>query len=242
MNPMDGVISDSIRDDVSNLLRSLQIQSQQLTAEEIQEAEELEKKKETESLQKKLKQANIPRRFESATFQSIESRGVPKEIAEHYRLAKRYADNFGENRKKGAGLIFSGSVGRMKTTIAVAVLQSVIKQGYSGYFISMPELMDTMLTMSRGDNAEFNRFQAKIKTCSLLVLDDMGAEYSTDWVLNKVDAIITNRYTSLLPVVITTNLRRSDMQERYMQRIYDRLRSTSLLLVDGGKSLRTTAK
>lgn len=242
MNPMDGVISDSIRDDVSNLLRSLQIQSQQLTAEEIQEAEELEKKKETEYLQKKLKQANIPRRFESATFQSIEGRGVPEEIKEHYLLAKRYAYNFVENKKKGTGLIFSGSVGRMKTTIAVAVLQSVIKQGYSGYFISMPELMDTMLTMSRGDNAEFNRFQAKIKTCSLLVLDDMGAEYSTDWVLNKVDAIITNRYNSLLPVVITTNLRRSDMQERYMQRIYDRLRSTSLLLVDGGKSLRTTAK
>lgn len=244
MNPMDGATKRErdLSNDISEVLRSIRANSKRVADEDIKAMEEDEQKKKVDDFQKKLKQSNIPKRFINATFENIEKRGIPPEIVEHYKLAKTYAHDFKANKEKGEGLIFSGSVGRMKTTIAAAVLHDVLKHGFSGYFISMPELMDTMLSMSRGDNTEFRRFQARITTCSILVLDDMGAEYSTDWVLNKVDAIITHRYNDMLPVIITTNLRRCDMQERYMQRIYDRLRSTSLLLVDGGKSLRTTAK
>lgn len=231
-----------IEDNVNELLKSIRCRSQQLTEEERQEMERHEKQKEVQEYDRRIRQANIPKRFSNATFEKLERRGIPEEIAGHYALAKGYALDFENNKKNGAGLIFSGSVGRMKTTMAVAVLHEVLRQKYSGFFISMPELMDTMLMLSKADRGEFKRFQDKITTCSLLVLDDMGAEYSTDWVLNKVDAIITHRYNGLLPVIITTNLKRSEMQERYMQRIYDRLRSTSLLLVDGGKSLRSTVK
>ena len=154
--------------------------------------------------------------------------GVPNELVRQLEKAKCYADNFKENINNGVGVIFSGSVGRLKTTMAVAILQSVIQQGWQGYFISMPELLDKLVSFAKGDSKGRADFENKIRSVSLLVLDDMGAEYQNDWVLNKVDAIITHRYNEMLPIIITTNLRLKEIKQSYMLRVYDRLKQTSV--------------
>ena len=81
-----------------------------------------------------------------------------------------------------------------------------------------------------------------MKSVGLLVIDDMGAEYGTDWVVNKVDSIITHRYNELLPTIITTNLTKEEMKGRYMERVYDRLKQTSLMFSGTSDSLRTSPK
>ena len=107
----------------------------------------------------------------------------------------------------------------------------------------MPELLDTMISMSRNrDNSELRKFEERIKNVTILILDDFGAEYPRDWVLNKVDAIITNRYNNMKPVIITTNMLPNEIKERYVQRVYDRLRSTSKILGTYGDSLRKAAE
>lgn len=179
-------------------------------------------------LPKRLKEAEIPKRYFDATFENMAINGVPNELVRQLEKAKCYADNFKENMNNGVGVIFSGSVGRLKTTMAVAILQSVIKQGWQGYFISMPELLDKLVSFAKGDSKGRADFENKIRSVSLLVLDDMGAEYQNDWVLNKVDAIITHRYNEMLPIIITTNLRLKEIKQSYMLRVYDRLKQTSV--------------
>lgn len=195
-------------------------------------------KEEREAFERRLQRANTPKRYQMATFDNLNKWGIPPDIRAPYDQSVQYALHFPENKKAGVGMLFSGSVGRMKTTMAVAVLQEVIRQGFSGYFISMPELMDQMITMAKFNLEELRKFQERIQTTSLLVLDDFGAEYSSNWVLNKVDAIITRRYNAMLPVIITTNLTNGAIKERYVERVYDRLKQTSILITDGGESLR----
>lgn len=227
---------------VQETIEKMRVANAKLNEEELKAWEQVKQEEKTQKTAKRIKQANIPKRYLQATFANLDRWHVPSDIQKHYELVKEYALDFKGNKRKGSGIIFSGSVGRMKTTMAVAVLQEIIKQGYSGYFISMPELMDKLVSMSKGNYAEFRAFEHAIQMTSLLILDDMGAEYPNDWVLNKVDAIITHRYNALLPVIITTNLKRSEMQQRYMQRVYDRLKQTSILIVDGGESLRVPFK
>ena len=130
----------------------------------------------------------------------------------------------------------------MKTTMAVAIAQHVLKRGKSAYFISMAELLDKMISMSKNtDRSELQRFENTISQTNLLILDDLGMEYPSDWVLNKVDAIITSRYNKMLPIVITTNLIPAEINTRYMERIYDRLKSTSISIIETGRSLRRLA-
>ena len=92
----------------------------------------------------------------------------------------------------------------------------------------MPELLDKLVSFTKGDSKGRADFENKIRSVSLLVLDDMGAEYQNDWVLNKVDAIITHRYNEMLPIIITTNLRLKEIKQSYMLRVYDRLKQTSV--------------
>ena len=203
------------------------------------EEEQREKRKQKESWDKRLKNSGIEKRFVHATFEEIEQLGVPGDMRKNYLQAKAYADGFSGYFEKGVGVMFMGRVGRMKTTMAVAIAQNIMKKGYSAYFISMAELLDKMVSMSKNmDRTELYRFESMISDTSLLILDDLGMEYPSDWVLNKVDAIITKRYNKMLPVIITTNLVPNEIGDRYMERIYDRLKSTSFVLIETGDSLR----
>ena len=76
----------------------------------------------------------------------------------------------------------------------------------------------------RSDEDE-EAFIRKMNRAKLLVIDDLGAERSTDYALEKVYNIIDSRYRSKKPMILTTNLTLSQMQNtgdiRYT-RIYDR--------------------
>ncbi len=194
-------------------------------------------------LTEKLKASGIPKRYIGASFEALGREGCPPDVREMATEAYVYARGFEVNAEEGRGLLFFGEVGRMKTTLAVCVARAVKEQGRSVFFISMPELLDTLISMSKNkDTKELRDFEHKIKTVALLILDDFGAEYPNDWILNKVDAIITHRYNEMMPVIITTNMMPSEIKERYVKRVYDRLRSTSKVLGTYGDSFRKTAE
>lgn len=205
------------------------------SAEEVKKQQE----KEAEDFQKKAAEAGIPLRYQNSTFARLYAKGIPKTLQENAERARQYAVRFDEIRPRGYGITFAGTVGQMKTTLAAAIGLEILRQGRGVYFIPMPCLMDSITTMRRNpDPTELLTFQRRVEHTSLLILDDMGAEYANDWVLNKVDAIITARYNNMMPTIITTNLTPDQMKARYMIRIYDRLRSVNRLLLATGESLR----
>lgn len=192
-----------------------------------------------DSIERKMEKAEIGKRYRRCSFESITPDTLPEDVNTAYEAAKVYASNFLEMKKNGRGFILAGSVGKMKTTIAVCIARAVLEQGKSVYFIPMAELLDRIVVMAKAkDNTEYRQFDNKIRHTSLLILDDAGMEYPSGWVLNKVDAIITNRYNEMMPVVMTTNLTPEQMRGRYMERIYDRLKQTSELYVMSGESMR----
>lgn len=190
-----------------------------------------------------MQKAGIPKRYHGCSFEALSKDGCPEDVRPMAMEAYQYASHIKANAAAGKGLLFFGEVGRMKTTLAVCIACEALRQGLGVYFISMPELLDTMISMSRNrDNSELRKFEERIKNVTFLILDDFGAEYPRDWVLNKVDAIITNRYNNMKPVIITTNMLPNEIKERYVQRVYDRLRSTSKILGTYGDSLRQTVE
>ena len=71
------------------------------------------------------------------------------EIRKEFDRVKNYAAHFHDYEKKGIGLILIGPVGTMKTSLAVAVGQNLLKRGRSVMFIPMAELFDNLIRMSR---------------------------------------------------------------------------------------------
>ena len=189
-----------------------------------------------------LEKCGIATRYRECTFATIEAYGVPPAAQNHFQTMKEYAADIEGHLQTGTGLILRGRVGTMKTTLAVAVLQAVLALGKTGFLITMPSLLDTIFTMKEKNTDEWLAFETNLRQTPLLVLDDLGAEYASAWVLNKVDAIITERYNRRRSMIITTNLTSDQMRNTYTERLIDRLRSTCQVLTFAGQSLRPTAE
>ena len=170
--------------------------------------------------------AGIPKRYYDMSFEYLKQYGkFPKENAEAYRIVSDYRQNLEENLSTGKGLILRGPAGTGKTSLGVCLLKEALAIGKGCLMISMPNLLDNMLTLSKGDSVAFMSYEQKLRNIPLLLLDDFGAEYSkSEWVAAKVESIIIDRYNRMRPIILTTNYSEGWTKDHYSQRIYDRLR------------------
>lgn len=189
-------------------------------------------------MEQRLLYSGIGKRYRDCTFEQIEEKGVPQSLKRQYQLVKEYANNLTGNIDKGRGLLLRGPVGTMKTSMAVAVLMKHLQSGKRGRFITMASLLDTIFSLKALSVYDWAKFENDLRTIPILLIDDLGSEHTEGWVKTKVDAIISERYNNCLPVLITTNLSMSEMQESYAERIIDRLSATALDLVFNCDSLR----
>lgn len=170
--------------------------------------------------------AGIPKRYYDMSFEYLKQHGkFPKENAEAYRIVSDYRQNIAQNLSTGKGLILRGPAGTGKTSLGVCLLKEALAIGKGCLMISMPNLLDNMLTLSKGDIVAFMSYEQKLRNIPLLLLDDFGAEYSkSEWVAAKVESIIIDRYNRMRPIILTTNYSEGWTKDHYSQRIYDRLR------------------
>ena len=144
--------------------------------------------------QKEMENCGIFRRFQNVTFDAIERRGIPEDeiIRKNYARVQDYAAHLAENIKRGYGLILAGGYGTMKTTLAVAVLRAHIDAGGFGMFVPMCSLMDNLFTMRDLSREEWARYERKVRSTPLLVLDDLGSEDTgKSWVRARSSVIST---------------------------------------------------
>lgn len=189
-----------------------------------------------------LEKHGIYRRFWSTTAVNIDRHGVPADVRTQWRRVKAFIAALNAHIHRGEGLILAGGVGTMKTTMAIAVLRELVDTKGQGYFIPMASLLDTINGMRERHDTSLQAFEQKLRTTSLLVLDDLGAEYDHTWVQCKVDAIVNERYNRMRSTIVTTNLSAQDIRDRYQLRIFDRLRATNQLITFTGKSSQSLRK
>lgn len=184
--------------------------------------------------------AGIPKRYYRMSFDWLKEHGAfPNDNKEAYVIVEDYRNNLAEYMNTGKGLILRGPAGTGKTSLAVCILKEVMKLNTGAMMISMPNLLDTMLTLSKGDRVAYLAYEQKLKHIPMLLLDDFGAEYSkSDWVAAKVESIIIERYNSMRPIILTTNYSDQWTKDNYSSRIYDRLRGEYKIAVFMGTSHR----
>lgn len=178
----------------------------------------------------RLEACGVFARYHEATFENIEARGVPAELRGQVDAVHCYADAIDDNIRQGCGLLLRGPVGTLKTTLAVAVLQCWLRRGGQARFLTMPSLVDNIFAAKAVSPDEWNQFEIRLRQTPLLVLDDLGAEWSSGWPLTKVDAIIAERYNRRRATIITTNLGSAALRSRYTDRMVDRLRGTCQII------------
>lgn len=96
------------------------------------------------------------------------------------------------------GLMLIGSVGTGKTHLASAIVNA-IPRDYSKLYFTAQEMLGKIRA---GFDADFISL---LKNVSLLVIDDIGKEKSTEWAVAALFEIINARYEKCLPTIVTSN-------------------------------------
>jgi DNA replication protein DnaC len=150
----------------------------------------------------RLGDANIPRRYQHCTFDNFVAYNESLEMG--VAAARRVADAFPGVAR---GLLFEGQPGVGKTHLAVALLRAVITDsGARGLFYDTRDLL--RLIRSTYDpsirTTELDVLRP-VMQADLLVLDDLGAEKTSEWVDETMNLIVNSRYNERRVTVFTSN-------------------------------------
>ncbi|MBI5104934.1 MAG: ATP-binding protein [Solirubrobacterales bacterium] len=112
--------------------------------------------------------------------------------------------------------------------------------GRSVAIYSLPRLLAQIrMTFDEGSEASYTQLIDRLTAVDLLHVDDVGAEKTSEWVLEQLYAIVNARYEEERSVVITTNI--TDPEELVEQigvRTVSRLQEMCVLLPLGGEDRR----
>jgi DNA replication protein DnaC len=136
---------------------------------------------------------------------------------------RRFAGRIDEHLDAGRGLWFMGPVGTGKTTLAMLVSKAALEAGRSVAIYSLPRLLNEIRDTHRAERSHVDLLD-RLTAVDLLHVDDVGAERTTDWVLEELYSIVNARYEDQRSMVITTNIDDRDaLCEQITERTVSRL-------------------
>jgi DNA replication protein DnaC len=184
-------------------------------------------------------QGRLPRRFREVSFDREPVLSIERSNPHLIREVRSYCRDISERLDSGRGLWFAGDVGTGKTTLAMLVSKTAMEGDRTVAIYSLPRLL-TMLRETFADNAPLSLEGLLDRLCSvdLLHIDDVGAEQTSDWVLEQLYTIVNTRYEDSRSVMLTTNLDDERLETQLGKRTVSRLNEMCTLLPLNGEDQR----
>ena len=187
-----------------------------------------------------IKGSGIGRLIEKQSFENFdldwygtdtpERERMESNLAEAIAFAKRFDGSSGEN------LLLVGNTGTGKTHISTAIAKAVIERGYSVLYDSTQNIISEFENdRFRSGYGAYEPKADKYLTADLLILDDLGAEFSNQFTVSCLYNLLNTRQNKGLSTIISTNLHPTELSSKYEDRIFSRLvgSDTKMLLFVG---------
>ena len=177
---------------------------------------------------------NFDLSFYSASQEEGTALSPRKKMEGIFRFCKQYAANFS---RKSESLLMTGATGLGKTHLSLAIAREAIAQGFGVVYGSAQNFM-SQLEQERFGRTPFQDSMKLLLDCDLLILDDLGTEFITPFVISSIYNIVNSRLMSGSPTIINTNLSIADMEEKYSERIVSRIIGNYHILPFWGRDVR----
>ncbi len=141
-------------------------------------------------------------------------------MEEVLNYCRSWADDFD---REAPSIIMYGATGLGKTHLSLAMAKSALDKGYGVVYGSTQSLLSKLEREKFGRSEDSGATEKLLLECDLLILDDLGAEFSTSFTTSALYNIINTRMMTGLPVIINTNLSFEELEQRYTQRISSRI-------------------
>ena len=161
----------------------------------------------------------------------------PRAHMEHvYDVCRDYAY---ESSPRSGNLLFSGDPGLGKTFLSACIARVVSESGSSVVYDTAAHIFSCFegKKFDRGDDASREDAERMLR-CDLLILDDLGTEMTTAFVMSAFYEIVNTRLISGKKTIISTNLSPDEIGERYGAAILSRIRGEYQILPFFGEDIR----
>lgn len=184
----------------------------------------------------------------NAAFESFSLKFYPTErdeatgisLREHMEDVYNYCKSYSEDFSKGSpSLLFHGPTGVGKTHLSLSIAKEAIMKGFGAVYGPVQMLLHKI------EGEHFGRSE-KIKGSTedmliesdLLVLDDLGTEFTSNFYNSSLYNIINSRILTSKPTIVSTNLSQRELFDRYGEQISSRINGTYIPIRFNGKDIR----
>lgn len=173
------------------------------------------------------KMAEIPnaRReaFNTPELAKLTFRADTSPKTEQGQLTRRWVAHYEANKEKNnlKWLFFYGGCGTGKTFYAACIANAMIDRGYTVKMVTVAEIAAEIFSAQDKVSA-YNKYNSY----EILIIDDLGAECQTDYMLDIVYTVVNNRYNARKPMIITSNMTTAETgnpKDKRIERIMSRI-------------------
>lgn len=179
----------------------------------------------------RLKESGMPERFANKSLSTYFVDQKNSNQVRIYEFCRDYAANFSEIKKTGRSFLMLGKVGTGKTHLSVGIALEIMKNGHNAVFTSASKMLRAIKDTYRNDS-EYSESDIikKYTSCGLLIVDEVGVQRGSEYEKDMLFDVINERYESIKPTIILSNLAIDEVKLFLGERVFDRLRE------NGGKA------
>ena len=159
-------------------------------------------------------------------------------------ICRNYAAHFGAMARKS--LFLTGHPGLGKTFLSACMARVVSERGYSVVYDTAANIFSRFETRKFARDAEeIRQAEADARrylTCDLLILDDLGSEFTTPFIQAALYEVINTRLVEGKHTVISSNLDMNAIRQRYTPQVASRLEGEYQILPFVGQDIRLLKK
>ncbi|MBE7048581.1 MAG: DNA replication protein DnaC [Ruminococcaceae bacterium] len=153
-------------------------------------------------------------------------------------ICKSFIADFERTNKN---LLFWGESGLGKTFLSTCIAKELIKKGYSVIYettYQIVSLLEDYKFKRSEDITSLKTQMQRLYDSDLLILDDLGAEFSTAYTNAALFDVLNSRLITNKKTIINTNLNMKELSDRYSERVISRIMGSYQTLQFIGEDLR----
>jgi DNA replication protein len=144
-----------------------------------------------------------------------------KNIEEIFTACVNFVNNFD---RSGENLFFYGKSGLGKTFLSNCIARDILDRGKLVIYQTSSSLIDLLKDVRFDDSNDMSRDKVDdVFDCDLLIIDDLGTEYISDYSQTVLFNVINKRLLSNKKLIISTNLSLENLLKTYAERITSRV-------------------
>lgn len=184
--------------------------------------------------------------FSTYTFRYYDDTRIPElegmgdsPLGAAKRAAREALDFTRDFADSNDNMFICGPPGTGKTFLCNCIAKSVLDQGYDVIYLSAVKLFSLLADEAFGNK---KNDADELLSCDLLIIDDLGTEYTNSFVQSSFFNCINERLLRGKHTIISTNLSLVEIQDIYSERVYSRIAEKYKLIKLSGKDIRILKK